>query len=57
MAYDAFAQQDEMTHLVGDVPLLFGLAVILIWLHPRHRGAASTGAPDVAPARHPAPGA
>jgi len=35
MAYDAFAQQHEMMHLVGDVPLLFVLAAVLIWLHPR----------------------
>ena len=35
MTYDAFAQQHEMTHLVGDVPLLYGLAAVLIWLHPR----------------------
>jgi hypothetical protein len=35
MTYDAFAQQHEMMHLVGDVPALFGLAAVLIWLHPR----------------------
>jgi hypothetical protein len=35
MTYDAFAQPHEMTHLVGDVPLLFLLAAVLIWLHPR----------------------
>lgn len=35
MTYDAFAQEHEMTHLVGDVPLLFVLAAVLIWLHPR----------------------
>ena len=35
MTYDAFAQQHEMMHLVGDVPLLFVLAAVLIWLHPR----------------------
>jgi len=35
MTYDAFAQQHEMTHMVGDVPALFGLAAVLIWLHPR----------------------
>jgi len=35
MTYDSFAQADEMTHLVGDVPMLFALAVVLIWLHPR----------------------
>ena len=35
MTYDSFAQDHEMTHLVGDVPILFGLAAILVWLHPR----------------------
>ena len=35
MTYDSFAQQDEMTHLVGEVPILFALAAILWWLHPR----------------------
>ena len=35
MTYDAFAQEHEMTHLVGDVPVLFLLAAALIWLHPR----------------------
>ena len=35
MTYDSFAQQHEMTHLVGDVPILFVLAGILLWLHPR----------------------
>ena len=35
MTYDAFAQQHEMMHLVGDVPILFVLAAVLIWLHPR----------------------
>lgn len=35
MTYDSFAQAHEMTHLVGDVPLLFALAGVLIWLHPR----------------------
>ena len=38
MTYDAFAQQHEMTHLVGDVPILFLLAGVLIWLHPRRWG-------------------
>jgi hydrogenase/urease accessory protein HupE len=38
MTYDAFAQQHEMTHLVGDVPILFVLAGVLIWLHPRRWG-------------------
>lgn len=35
MTYDSFAQEHEMTHLVGDVPLLFVLAAVLLWLHPR----------------------
>ena len=35
MTYDSFAQEHEMTHLVGDVPALFLLAAVLIWLHPR----------------------
>jgi hypothetical protein len=35
MTYDAFAQEHEMMHLVGDVPVLFLLAAVLIWLHPR----------------------
>ncbi len=35
MTYDSFAQQHEMMHLVGDVPILFLLAGVLIWLHPR----------------------
>lgn len=47
MTYDSFAQQHEMTHLVGDVPLLFALAVVLLWLHPRRlsRKSATAGAP------------
>ncbi len=45
MTYDAFAQEHEMTHLVGDVPLLFVLAVVLLWLHPRWwRGSGSASA-------------
>jgi hypothetical protein len=35
MTYDSFAQEHEMMHLVGDVPALFALAAVLIWLHPR----------------------
>lgn len=35
MTYDAFAQEHEMMHMVGDVPMLFVLAGVLIWLHPR----------------------
>ena len=38
MTYDAFAQQHEMMHLMGDVPILFLLAAVLIWLHPRWLG-------------------
>ena len=34
MSYDAFVQEHEMTHLVGDIPIIFALAGILIWLHP-----------------------
>jgi hydrogenase/urease accessory protein HupE len=34
MTYDSFVQQHEMTHLVGDIPILFALAGVLIWLHP-----------------------
>src|SRR5215470_8215463 len=49
MTYDSFAQEHEMTHLVGDVPVLFLLALVLIWLHPRW-----LRAPAVAPGR-PAP--
>ena len=35
MTYDSFAQEHEMTHLVGDVPILFALAGLMLWLHPR----------------------
>jgi hypothetical protein len=35
MTYHSFAQDHEMTHLVGDVPILFVLAGVLLWLHPR----------------------
>lgn len=35
MFYDAFAQKHEMAHLMGDVPLLFILALIFIKYHPR----------------------
>jgi hypothetical protein len=41
MTYDAIAQEHEMTHLIGDVPLLFVLAGVLIWLHPRWLRAAT----------------
>ena len=53
MTYDAIAQEHEMTHLVGDVPLLFVLAAVLIWLHPRRLRAA---APPVAGSWSPVPG-
>jgi hypothetical protein len=42
MTYDAFAQPHETTHMVGDVPLLFVLAGVLIWLHPRRLRRAAT---------------
>ena len=42
MTYDSFAQEHEMTHLVGDVPALFLLAAILTWLHPRRTGRVTT---------------
>jgi len=47
MTYDSFAQPHEMTHLIGDVPLLFVLAGVLAWLHPRwwRTGASASGAP------------
>jgi hypothetical protein len=48
MTYDAFAQEHEMTHLVADVPLLFLVAGVLIWLHPAWGG-------QRAPAQSPAP--
>lgn len=35
MTYDSFAQPGEMTHLVGDVPVLVALAVVLAVYHPR----------------------
>ena len=35
MTYDALAQDHEMMHLVGDVPALFAVAGLLLWLHPR----------------------
>lgn len=36
MTYDSFAQEHEMMHLLGDVPLLFGVAALFIWLYPRN---------------------
>jgi hypothetical protein len=53
MTYDSFAQQHEMTHLVGDVPLLFALAVVLLWLRPRRPRDAAIASP--APASRPVP--
>jgi hypothetical protein len=47
MTYDAFAQPHETTHMVGDVPLLFLLAGVLIWLHPRRLRRAATLGPNV----------
>lgn len=35
MTYDAIVQEGELTHLVGDVPLLFVVAAILLIYHPR----------------------
>jgi hypothetical protein len=35
MTYDSFVQEHEMMHLVGDVPILFALAAVFLWLHPR----------------------
>jgi hydrogenase/urease accessory protein HupE len=35
MTYDAFAQEHELTHLVGDVPLLFVVAAVFLIYHPR----------------------
>ena len=50
MTYDAFAQEHEMIHLVGDVPLLFVVAAVLIWLHPRWLRAGASEAHPAAPA-------
>jgi hypothetical protein len=50
MGYDSFAQEHEMTHLLGDVPILFALAGALIWLHPRWlRGRPPVRAPPLEP--------
>ena len=43
MTYDSFAQEHEMTHLVGDVPILFVLAGVLLWLSPRWWPSAPSG--------------
>lgn len=42
MTYDSFAQEHEMTHMVGDVPILFVLAGALLLLHPRMRHGTTT---------------
>ena len=42
MAYDSFAQEHEMTHMVGDVPILFVLGGALLFLHPRRLREAPT---------------
>jgi hypothetical protein len=55
MTYDAFVQEHEMTHLVGDVPMLFILAAVLVWLHPRRyavEAAPDTGLPREGVVRH-----
>jgi uncharacterized protein DUF6632 len=39
MTYDAVVQEHELMHLVGDVPVLFLLAAVLLWLHPSWRRA------------------
>lgn len=44
MTYDAIVQQHELTHLVGDVPLLFGLAALFLVLHPRRLSRTAAGA-------------
>ena len=49
MTYDSFAQAHEMTHLVGDVPALFALAAVLVWLHPRWSRPVSSAVQSPAP--------
>jgi len=46
MTYDAIVQQHELTHLVGDVPLLFGLAALFLFLHPRRLARKAASAPS-----------
>jgi hypothetical protein len=41
MTYDAIAQPGEMTHLVGDIPILVGTAIIFLVFHPRRLARAS----------------
>ncbi len=50
MTYDSFVQEHEMMHLVGDVPVLFILTGVLIWLHPRWLRDAGSRQPTAAPA-------
>ncbi|MCP5059047.1 MAG: hypothetical protein GY937_20270 [bacterium] len=35
MTYDSIAQDGELMHLLGDVPLLFAVAALLWFYHPR----------------------
>lgn len=35
MLYDAFVTEGEMTHLVGDVPMMYILAAVAYYFHPR----------------------
>lgn len=35
MTYDAIAQDGELVHLVGDVPLLFAVAAVFLVWHPK----------------------
>ncbi len=49
MTYDAVVQHGEMTHLVADVPLLFALAALFIWLHPRRLARLAAAAPVLSP--------
>ncbi|MCP5068257.1 MAG: hypothetical protein GY946_16975 [bacterium] len=35
MTYDSFAQDGELMHMLGDVPLLFAVAALLWFYHPR----------------------
>jgi hypothetical protein len=46
MTYDAIAQDGELAHRVGDVPLLLVLAVVLVVCHPK-RLARGQGAGEV----------
>ncbi len=35
MTYDAIVQQGEMTHLVGDIPILVAMSIVFLIFHPR----------------------